>query len=363
LVSWSRIEARAARDQDVFDLTDPEGRTVGWGSRRRFIGSTLGTLASLAIAEVPPNPRMSGEFAPVHDPSIVREGEWYYVFSTNVGRETGGYIPCRRSRDLVTWEKCGFVFDAIPAWARAAVPGARGIWAPDISRVGDRFFLYYSVSTFGSNQSVIGLATNATLDPAAPGFEWRDQGLVVRSRPQDRFNAIDPNLAADRDGGYWLAWGSFWDGIKMARIDPATGKRPEGDAALHSLAWRPVAPGAASAIEAPFVISRGEWYYLFVSFDRCCRGVDSTYYVVCGRARRITGPYVDADGRALMEGGGSPVIRGDDRFHGTGHCAVLRDGDRDWLVYHAYDARNAGTPTLRISPLDWSQAGWPHARL
>ena len=340
---------------------------MGFGSRRRFIGGSLSAFATAATADVladaPPNQRMSGEFAPVHDPSIIRQDDWYYVFSTNIGRETGGFIPCRRSRDLATWEKCGFVFDAIPAWARDAVSGAKGIWAPDISKVGDRYLLYYAVSTFGSNQSVIGLATNTTLDRGAPGFQWVDQGLVVRSRLHDRFNAIDPNLAVDRDGQYWLSWGSFWDGIKMARIDPATGKRPEGDSKLHSLAWRPVAHGGASAIEAPFITTRGDFYYLFVSFDLCCRGVDSTYFVVCGRSHDITGPYVDVNGHALMAGGGSIVIQGNERFKGTGHCAVLRDGHRDFLVYHAYDAANAGVATLRISPIYWTPDGWPRAQL
>jgi arabinan endo-1,5-alpha-L-arabinosidase len=112
---------------------------------------------------------MQGEFAPVHDPSIMRQDDWYYVFSTNIARETGGFIPCRRSRDLLTWEKCGFVFATIPDWARESVPRAKGLWAPDVSRVGDRYLLYYSVSSFGSNHSAIGLATNTTLDPAAPG--------------------------------------------------------------------------------------------------------------------------------------------------------------------------------------------------
>jgi arabinan endo-1,5-alpha-L-arabinosidase len=338
---------------------------MGSGTRRQFIGGSLGALAIAAFGDAPRtlNERMQGEFAPVHDPSIIREGEWTYVFSTNTDLETGGFIPCRRSRDLVTWEKRGFVFDAIPAWAHRAVPGTKGIWAPDVSKVGDRYFLYYAVSTFGSNQSVIGLATNTTLDPAAPCSAWVDHGLVVRSRLHDRFNAIDPNLAVDRDGGYWLAWGSFWEGIKMARIDPATGKRFQGDSRLHSLARRSTVRGGPTAIEAPYIISRDDWYYLFVSFDQCCRGVDSTYFVACGRSRAITGPYVDADGRDLMDGGGSTVIQADARFKGPGHNSVLREGDRDWLVYHAYDAANAGIPTLRISPIYWTADQWPRARL
>lgn len=338
---------------------------MAWGSRRRFVGGSLGVLTAAAFADVPGtlNERMQGEFAPVHDPSILREGGWIYVFSTKTDHETGGYIPCRRSRDLVTWKKCGFVFAEIPEWARAAVPGTKGIWAPDVSRVGDRYLLYYAVSTFGSNQSVIGLATNTTLDPAAPGFKWVDRGLVVRSRLHDEYNAIDPNLAVDRGGNYWLTWGSFWDGIKMARIDPATGKPRERESKLWSLARRSVRLNGTTAIEAPCIISRGDWYYLFVSFDQCCRGAKSTYYVVCGRSRDITGPYVDMNGNALMDGGGTLVIQADARFKGPGHNSVLRDGDRDYLAYHAYDAQNAGIPTLRISPVHWTPDGWPRAQL
>jgi arabinan endo-1,5-alpha-L-arabinosidase len=337
---------------------------MAWGSRRHFIGGSLGVLAAAAFPDVPSslNERMRGEFAPVHDPAVIRAGGWIYVFSTNTDHETGGYIPCRRSRDLVSWEKCGFVFPAIPAWARTTVPGTRGIWAPDITRVGDRYLLYYAVSTFGSNESVIGLATNATLDPGAPGYHWSDEGLVVRSRRQDDFNAIDPNLSVDREGRYWLAWGSFWHGIEMVRIDAATGKRRAGDERSWSLARRTVERNGTTAVEAPYIVDRGDWYYLFVSFDQCCRGADSTYRIVCGRSREITGPYVDAEGRALMDGGGSPVIDADARFKGPGHNSMLRDDGRDYLVYHAYDSARAGVPTLRISPVDWTADGWPRAR-
>ena len=336
-------------------------------ARRAFVGGSVLALAgfrsALARSAESINGRMQGDFAPVHDPCIIKQDDSYYLFSTSVKTDTAGFIACRRSRDLVSWERAGFVFAQIPDWARDAVPGTKGIWAPDISFFNGLYHLYYSVSTFGSNHSVIGLATNKTLDRSAPGFEWVDRGLVVRSQKHDRYNAIDPNLAVDREGKYWLSWGSFWDGLMMAHIDPATGKRAEGEEKILSLASRPVARGEPSPIEAPFIISRGEFYYLFASFDFCCRGAKSTYFVVCGRAREITGPYLDVTGRSMLDGGGSVVIQGNERFKGTGHNAFLRDGERDFLVYHAYDTEHGGTPNLRISPIYWTPDGWPRAQL
>ena len=335
-------------------------------ARRAFLGGALATLglrASLANAASSLNERMQGEIEPVHDPCIIKQGDTYYVFSTNTKSDTEGFIPCRRSRDLVSWELASYVFAQIPEWAHDAVPSAKGLWAPDISFFNDEYHLYYSASSFGSSNSVIGLATNKTLDPSAPGFGWVDKGLVMRSRSHDKYNAIDPNLVADRDGKYWLAWGSFWSGLKMFRVDPATGKRVEGEE-LYSIASRaPSGRGAPNAIEAPFIVSHGDFYYLFASYDFCCRGAKSDYFVACGRSREITGPYVDVNGKSLMEGGGSVVIQGNERFKGTGHNAVLHDGDRDYLVYHAYDAEQKGTPTLRISPIYWTADGWPRAQL
>ena len=334
-------------------------------ARRAFVGGSLLAVAmgrAFAQDAGSINSRMQGDFAPVHDPAIIKQGDTYYLFCTTSRGDTGGFIACRRSRDLVNWEKSGFVFAQVPGWALVDVPGSRGIWAPDISLFNGLYHLYYSVSTFGSNHSVIGLATNKTLDPADPGFEWVDRGLAVKSRKSDRFNAIDPNLFIDREGKHWLSWGSFWDGLMMARIDPRTGKRRDDRKPLH-LAGRPAPKGEPSPIEAPFIISRADYYYLFASFDFCCRGAKSTYFTVCGRSREVTGPYVDATGRPMLEGGGSVVIQGNERFKGTGHNAFLREGEIDYLVYHAYDTEQGGRPNLRISPISWTPDGWPRAEL
>src|SRR5690606_19372021 len=297
----------------------------------------------------------------VHDPCIIKAGDTYHLFAT--GQQSTGLLPWRVSRDLVHWELRGHVFEAIPQWARDAIADTRGLWAPDIAYFNGRYHLYYSVSTFGSNRSAIGLVTNATLDVEAADFQWRDEGLVIESHRDDDFNAIDPNHFVDRDGKHWLTLGSFWSGIQLFALDPASGTPPAGAQRRYSLASRPVPPHAPSAIEAPFLIERGGYYYLFVSFDYCCRGASSSYYIVVGRSTHITGPYAGEDGRLMTEGYGTLVLQGNRRFRGPGHPAVLRDAGQDYLVYHAYDAQNDGRPTLRISPIRWSKDGWPEVEL
>ena len=116
--------------------------------------------------------------------------------------------------------------------------------------------------------------------------------------------------------------------------------------------------GPGTAVEAPYIVYHAPYYYLFASFDFCCRGVDSTYRVVVTRSTSITGPYLDRTGLPMLQAGGTPVVSGSSRWRGPGHNAVIQRGDQ-WLnVYHSYDALNNGIPTLRISELVW-QEGWP----
>ncbi|HEX6291879.1 MAG TPA: arabinan endo-1,5-alpha-L-arabinosidase [Herpetosiphonaceae bacterium] len=199
------------------------------GSLLRVLLLAIVALPSCAsdrrAATVPAPAVLAGDIR-THDPGMIRQDTTYYVFST--GDERGlnqGNIQIRTSRDLATWGLIGTVFDTIPSWITTELGSTPpNLWAPDISHVNGRYYLYYVGSRSGSNNSVIGLATNVTLDPASPDYRWVDQGMVIRSRPSNTWNAIDPALAFDADGAPWLAWGSFWSGIKMYRIDPKTGK-------------------------------------------------------------------------------------------------------------------------------------------
>lgn len=329
--------------------------------RRHFLTSSLAApLAVGLMGAAPAGGALTGNLTPVHDPCVIKAGDMYHLFSTTQVGESPGLIAWRTSSDLVDWTLRGAVMKALPDWAMAAVPGAGGAWAPDIAYVNGRYHLYYSISTFGQNRSAIGLMTAAALDPDAGPDAWKDAGLVYASGRMDRFNAIDPNLVAGADGRYWLSFGSFWGGLKIIEIDPATGKLKAG-AALKGIAARS-RPGA---VEAPFIIHREGYYYLFASFDLCCRGAESTYYTVVGRSKAVDGPYLDRDGKSMMNGGGLIVLHADldpqKRFKGPGHPAILQDGSRHYIVYHAYDADHRGAATLRVARLGWSPDGWPVA--
>lgn len=328
----------------------------------------LGTLlvgASYHSMATPPQPEMlklAGDLR-VHDPSVIRHGDTFYIFSTG-GRSGRGVIYIRCSRDLYNWTLCGSVFEKLPEWTRQEIPAARSAWAPDISFFNGKYHLYYSVSAFGTNNSAIGLATNLTLDPNSPDYAWEDQGMVIRSvAGRDDYNAIDGNLVLEDSDKAWLCWGSFWGGIKIRRIDQTTGKLSTADTTVYSLASRPGAasgrkPAEAGAIEAPFIVKHGGFWYLFVSFDLCCRGVDSTYKIMVGRSQNVTGPYRDRDNKLMSDGGGSLVLQATTpNWRGPGHCAIVQDVSGDYLVFHAYHGWT-GRSELKISTTVWEH-GWP----
>jgi arabinan endo-1,5-alpha-L-arabinosidase len=295
----------------------------------------------------------------VHDPSMIWDGQNYYLFGTDLPPAfppSGGNLGVRVSPDILSWTFTRAIFPSVPAWITTALGSTPpSLWAPDISHLNGEFRVYYAGSTFGSNSSVIGLATTPMLDPTSPRYGWVDKGMVVRSVKTDTFNAIDPNLAFDENCQPWLAFGSFWSGIKMRKIDAATGMLATDDTTLYSLASR-----GGGAIEASSIIYHDGFFYLFVSFDACCKGTASTYRTMVGRGSHITGPYFDKNGSDMMTGAAEQLLASEGRYIGPGGGTAFAHGNGYLYAYHYYDGENdSGAPKLQVRPIDFDATDWP----
>ena len=322
------------------------GRSLLW------MGLLL-TLCSLANAQ-PGSPSLRG-FIDTHDPStLVKCKDKYYMFYTGQG------ILSKSSNDKIFWSAGPPVFARAPAWTTNAVPGFEGIfWAPDILFFNGLYHLYYAVSTWGSQVSAIGLATNPTLDPADPTYSWTDQGIVIQSGSGSQYNTIDPSLLWDSTGNLWMAFGSYWNGIYLVQLDSQTGLRLAPNSPTYRLAYN-------SSIEASYLWRRGNYYYLFVNWGSCCSGVNSTYNIRVGRSTSVTGPYLDRNGVDMVNNGGTLFLRGTGKFTGPGHMGILSEGGTQWFGIHYYDA-NAWAPQYgaygnsdyAFVPLQWTPDDWP----
>lgn len=299
----------------------------------------------------------------VHDPVMAKEDGVYHIFATGMG------IQRMTSKDRKDWQvKAMPVMTVIPKWIHDSVPGFdKHVWAPDIIRWHNKWWLAYSCSTFGKNGSAIGLLSAAKLDSPI----WNDEGCIVASREnRDNWNAIDPNFVIDDNDTPWMVWGSFWDGIQIVRLDTtmhvAKGEKPRTLARRYAPGTTTAEPNPTSAhagtnaIEAPFVMKHQGYYYLFVSWDYCCRGSKSNYRVAVGRSKNVDGPYLDKRSNDMLNGGGTVLLEGDKKqYEATGHCAAYSIDGKDIFICHGYSTEMKGAPVLIQREIRWTDDGWP----
>ncbi|KAJ3158087.1 hypothetical protein HK101_001401 [Irineochytrium annulatum] len=299
-----------------------------------------------SIAEMPLPGRIAGDTV-VHDPAIIRspvDGS-YLVYGTATG------ISVMQSTDRVNFKYIGAVFPEIPSGCAAYLtPSDNGnIWAPDVHIVDGEVVMYYCCSKFGTTDSAIFLATSRS---GLPGT-FTDRGMVLSTPLHNSFNAIDPNLIIENNK-WWLSFGSFGTGIHQVRLDPTTMK-PHHTSYPVQIASRPDVPDHAQ--EAPFVFFREGYFYLITAWDFCCRGAKSDYKTIVGRSKYVNGPYEDADGKLMTEGGGSLLLVEHGPVIGPGGMSHLKDGDQDLIVYHYYT--DDGGHQMGINLLSFNEAGWP----
>src|SRR3954466_13459889 len=221
---------------------------------------------------------LEGQIA-THDPStVIMCGGKYYVFGT------GRNIPFMVSDDGYTWRRGGSLLESIPETVRKYSPlnNGSGVWAPDVIKLNDQYYVYYSVSSWGSFASAVGLVTGPTLDPDSPDFKWTDRGPIVWSDGKEDLNAIDPGVFDDaNDGSLWIVYGSYHGTCRLLQLDPKSGLRLDID--------KP-ATVVGSHSEASDLIYHDGWYYLLTNHGSCCSGATSTYNIRVGRAKKVTGP-------------------------------------------------------------------------
>ena len=312
----------------------------------------------------------------VHDPSCKKIGDYYYMYSTDAiyhpSREEAirkdvktGFIPIRRSKDLVNWELIGWVFDEIPQegvdWVRGNNngKGAGNIWAPYIVEFGNgKYHLYYCVSAFGKKTSFIGLA-----EADSPEGPWKHVGEVVKTNSESEMNAIDPTVITDKNERMWMIYGSYFGGLFCVELNPKTGLPKNKEDQGHLIARR--ANWKKDNLEAPEVIwhQPSGKYYLFYSYDPLM----TTYNIRVSRSDRAEGPYFDFFGKNVADTTNNfPILTAPYKFDshpgwvGTGHCGVFEDGDGNFFMAHqGRYGSNSGMMDLHVRQIFFTPDGWP----
>jgi arabinan endo-1,5-alpha-L-arabinosidase len=309
---------------------------------------TYGLAAALLI--VSPLLALDGQPG-MHDPStVVLDNGRFYVYGTGNG------LPISVSDDGWTWRRAGTLMQAVPGGRPGPDVIARGgnnTWAPDVIRVGGKYFVYYSAP--GTQpKSAIGLLVGKTLDPDSPDYRWEDGGPVVWSDGVEDSNAIDPGAFLDpASGSLWLTYGSYFGYIRLVELDPRTGKRLHPERTPINIAINS---------EASIMIFHDGWYYLLVTHGSCCSSANSSYNIRMGRAKKVTGPFVDNMGIDMLEGGGKLLAGSSGRHIGPGHFGLLDlgDGVQKFSCHYEADLDRGGISVLDIRPLLWRD-GWPVA--
>ncbi len=304
----------------------------------------------------------------LHDPSIVKHGEWFYAYSTDVayGSAPRVGIMVRRSKDLVDWQYVGWAVNALPALgvqhitSNGATP-VQGLWAPFIMKVGNEFRLYYSLAATEGRVSAIGLLTSSS--PEGP---WTEKGLVVTSVNEGPgTNAIDPSVVVTPGGQHWMVYGSSWDGLFELQLNPATGlPLASGDKGVRIARRGRTGNMPNGNLEGPEIIYNPQtnMYYLFVAYD----WLSTKYNVRVFRSTSPNGPFLDWNGVNVdnLEDNG-PMILSPYKFmnhggwQGVSHPAVFQDNGQYYMAHQGRPGVNPGFMVMHVRKIIWTPEGWP----
>ena len=275
------------------------------------------------------------------DPTVIRAKDgMFYAYSTM----RQGNVPVYKSADMVNWEYLGGAFrqHEVPKF----VPRA-AIWAPDINYIDGKYVLYFSMSTWGGEwEAGIGRAVADT--PEGP---FTNAKLLFNSKQIGVQNSIDP-VVYQENGRKYLIWGSF-RGIYLTELT---------EDGLELIDSKNLMKIAGTAYEGTYIHKRKGYYYMFASVGTCCEGLKSTYQTVVGRSKSLFGPYVDKQGRKMLDNHHEVLLSGDNQVKGSGHDSQILTDDKgqDWIFYHGFDVNEerAGRK-MYLDQVNWGKDGWP----
>jgi beta-xylosidase len=364
--------------------------------------------------------------ANVHDPSVMlAEDGYYYMYCTDAGfgnpQAGHGHFHCRRSKNLVDWEYLGATMQSLPSWVKTKLNEIRaamglgasttdfnkcGFWAPCARKVRNGLYrMYYVITIDGTingayswgERAFIGLME--TSNPANVN-SWEDKGYVITNYSDKdlnykttvtsdngaywqqcyyKWNAIDPSYIITPNGEHWLAYGSWHSGFPIVQINPETGKpmkelgNPWGSANAEAYGKRIYTRKVGDrwqGSEAPEVIYRDGYYYLFLAYD----ALDVPYNTRVVRSKNVDGPYQNISGVNVSDNGGDalPIVTHPYKFStgygwvGISHCAVFSDDNGNW--FYASQGRfpttaggNAPNAVMlgHVRSIRWTSTGWP----
>ena len=284
-----------------------------------------------------PVPVLGGDWP---DPSFIRDGQGYAAVTTS-----GGWAPSfriLRSDDLSAWRITGSVFRRSPRWARGA------LWAPELTRLNGRYAVFYSAA---ARRKGTGYCLGVATAPAAAG-PYRDRGRPLRC---GRYGSIDPYAVRDEKGRLHLLWKE--DGNAFNRPSRILAQRLSEDGRRlrgrpHALI-RNRAGWERRVVEAPSVIRRNGYFYLFYSGNLCCTE-NCAYAVGVARSARLLGRW--------RKYPANPILRDGNGWRCPGHASVVPDPAGGYkALFHAYREK-AGLligRQLLVDEVTFGSDGWP----
>jgi len=358
---------------ETFDL-GTEGLFIIGGSR----SANNDANSDMPRYVLPSRPNF-GNGVSVHDPSIFKDDNGrYYTF--------GSHFAVASSTDLMNWRQDvrdnqpELLFGSNPTWRTILAaafthvgtgsdgnpPGSA--WAPDVIKLGGRYYMYYSLSTWGSNRSYIGrVEANSVLGPYSNSVEvLRTPAAGVSGTSP---NAIDPALFFDKEGRLWMSYGSFFDGIFIIEME-ASGTRiglpkpSTGRGIYGTRIWN-----GNNGPEGPYIFYNPDtdYYYLMVTHG----SLSTDYNMRVARSRNPNGPYVDIRNFNVgsINAAGNKLA-GNYRFEGAprgyaalGHNSVLVENGKYYVIYHTRYQSGAsgvsGNHNQFVNQLFFNSDGWP----